>query len=142
MTVCIDTNTLVQARVPTHPHSPILEAAVFGRIHWAISNRILTEYEEIICRCAGHHEWSRLLRLIELADAITGSVVWISPHYQFHVIGTDPDDNAFTDCAIAAHADYVITEDKHFAPLADAGYKPQPITPHEFIAKHGGMGQI
>jgi predicted nucleic acid-binding protein len=46
--------------------------------------------------------------------------------------GGDPDDNAFTDCSIAAHADYVITEDHHFTPLANAGYKPQPITPSAF----------
>lgn len=50
-----------------------------------------------------------------------------------------PDDNAFTDCAIAAHADYVITEDRHFAPLANAGYKPQPITPEAFIERYRGV---
>jgi predicted nucleic acid-binding protein len=55
------------------------------------------------------------------------------------VIGNDPDDNAFTDCAIAAHADYVITEDRHFAPLANSGYKPQTITPTNFIARYSGI---
>lgn len=139
MTVCIDTNTLVQARVQMHAYTPILESALYGRMNWAISNRTLSEYEEIVTRSAGSREWSRIMRLIDLADAISGSIVWVSPHYQFHVIGTDPDDNAFTDCAIAAHADYVITEDKHFAPLADAGYKPQPITPDAFIAKYRGV---
>lgn len=29
-----------------------------------------------------------------------------------------------------------VTEDHHFAPLATAGYHPQPITPAEFISKH------
>ena len=139
MIVCIDTNTLVQARAPKHRYSPILEAAVLGRLHWAISNRTLTEYEEIISRCAGFREWQRLLRLIELADAITGSVIWVGPQYQFRVINSDPDDNAFTDCAIAAHADYVITDDSHFAPLANAGYKPQPITPEAFIERYRGV---
>ncbi len=66
----------------------------------------------------------------------TTIVVFVNPHYQFQIIADDPDDNKFTDCAIAAHADYIITEDKHFAPLANAGYKPQPITPLEFIRLH------
>jgi len=50
-----------------------------------------------------------------------------------------PMTNAFTDCAIAAHADYVITDDRHFAPLANAGYKPQPITPQAFIEQYHGI---
>jgi predicted nucleic acid-binding protein len=41
----------------------------------------------------------------------------------------------FTDCAVTAGADYVITDDQHFAALRNAGYKPQPITPGEFISK-------
>lgn len=58
---------------------------------------------------------------------------------QFHVMGEDPDDNAFTDCAIAAYADFVISEDHHFNLLANAGYKPQPITPSAFIHRYRGL---
>ena len=43
MIVCIDTNTLIQGRVPKHRYFPILDAVVAGRLHWAISNRILAE---------------------------------------------------------------------------------------------------
>jgi uncharacterized protein len=139
MIVCIDTNTLVQARVGTHAYNRIMQSALYGRIQWAISNRTLSEYEEIVTASAGSWEWSRIMRLIELTDALSGTIVWVSPHFQFRVISADPDDNAFTDCAIAAHADYIITSDRHFAPLADAGYKPQPITPEAFIERYGGV---
>jgi hypothetical protein len=40
-----------------------------------------------------------------------------------------------TTSAITAQADYLLTEDAHFAPLADAGYKPQPVSPQRFIAQ-------
>ena len=33
-------------------------------------------------------------------------------------------------------ASYIITSDKHFAALIGSGFKPQPITPEEFIARH------
>ena len=56
-------------------------------------------------------------------------------HGCFHTITGDPDDDAFADCAIAAEADYLITSDHHFAPLKGSGYKPQPITPEEFIRR-------
>jgi predicted nucleic acid-binding protein len=37
--------------------------------------------------------------------------------------------------AIAASADYLITSDKHFNVLIGSGYKPQPVTPEEFITR-------
>lgn len=138
MTVCIDTNVLLQARAKRHPYGPLLDGVAFGLMRLAVSQRILSEYQEIITAKAGAHAWKVMDAFLTATDK-AGDLVRVSPHYQFHVIGSDPDDNAFTDCAIAAHADYVITEDKHFAPLADAGYKPQPITPDAFIAKYRGV---
>jgi predicted nucleic acid-binding protein len=116
-----------------------LDAVVAGRLHWAISNRVLAEYEEIVTAAAGASAWTKLEMLMELIDVTTGNLIRISPHFQFHVIGEDPDDNAFTDCAIAAHADFVITEDHHFNLLANAGYKPQPITPSAFMDRYRGI---
>ena len=46
----------------------------------------------------------------------------------------------FCDCAIAAAADFVVTEDHQFAALKTAGYKPQPLTPGEFIRLHLAAG--
>ena len=40
------------------------------------------------------------------------------------------------DCAIAAAADFVVTEDHHFDALKSDGYKPVPISPDEFIRLH------
>ncbi len=138
MTVCLDTNVLIQARATSHPYGVLLDGIVFGLMDWAVSNRVLTEYQEIIGGKAGAAAWGSVARLLDLID-MSGNLVTVSPHYQFHIIGDDPDDNAFTDCAIAAHADYVVTQDRHFAPLANAGYKPQPITPEEFIRRYHGV---
>ena len=139
MIVCVDTNTLIQGRNSGHRCFAILEAIVFGRISWAVSNRILMEYQEVVSRTSGPGAWLDLARLMELIELTSGNLIRISPHFQFHVISADPDDNAFTDCAIAANADYVITEDTHFLPLANAGYRPQPVTPAVFIERHGGL---
>ena len=138
MTVCVDTNVLIQARSKRHRFGVILDGFMFGLMDWAVSNRVVTKYREILSAKAGQAAWSTLENFIDLVDR-SGNVRWISPHYQFRIISAVPEDNAFTDCAIAAHADYVITEDSHFAPLANAGYKPQPITPDEFIAKYRGI---
>ena len=52
----------------------------------------------------------------------------------------DADDDAFADCAIVADAYFIITEDHHFDTMRGSGYKPQPVTPEEFIRLHLGGG--
>ena len=38
----------------------------------------------------------------------------INTYYDFNLIEADPDDNKFVDCAIAAGAELIVTEDRHF----------------------------
>jgi uncharacterized protein len=73
---------------------------------------------------------------LELLTQLHGNIRQTEPQYRFGVVVTDPDDNKFCDCAIAAEADFVVTEDSHFDALKSAGYKPQPIAPDEFIRLH------
>jgi predicted nucleic acid-binding protein len=77
---------------------------------------------------------------MDLAELTVGNVLRVTPSFQFHVVTADPDDNIFTDCAITADADYLVTEDAHFSPLADAGYKPRPILPRQLIAQFVASG--
>ncbi len=139
MIVCLDTNVVVQARSEDHPGYSILNAWVEGRLSLAVSTPVLFEYEEVLVELSGMRAWQQFARLLELVELTTGGVLRVTPYYQFRVIYADPDDNLFTDCAITAGADYVVTEDHHFAPLANAGYKPQPITPSEFVRRHSDL---
>ena len=135
MTVCLDTNVLIQARSKKHPYHPILRGCVLGSMQWAVSTRILNEYREMIVALNDEGAWRRVEALLNMVEA-GGTLIHVSPYYQFHILTSDADDNAFTDCAITAHADYVITDDRHFAPLAGAGYKPQPVRPLAFIQRY------
>ena len=36
------------------------------------------------------------------------------PHFHLDLIKIDPDDNKFVDCAFAANATYIVSNDKHF----------------------------
>ena len=42
------------------------------------------------------------------------NVNFINSYYKFELIKKDFDDNKFVDCAIAANADFIVTEDKDF----------------------------
>lgn len=57
------------------------------------------------------------------------------------IVCLDTNTVVFADCAITAQADYLLTEDAHFAPLADAGYKPRPLSPPQFIAQFFASGK-
>ena len=46
----------------------------------------------------------------------------IDPHYHFHLIHADKDDNKFVDCAIAAGADYLVSNDAHFKVLSTISF--------------------
>jgi hypothetical protein len=48
MTVCVDTNVLVQARAASHPFGVILDGFLYAIMNWAVSNRVLTEYQEVV----------------------------------------------------------------------------------------------
>ena len=47
------------------------------------------------------------------------NTLFINVFYKFNLIIADPDDNKFIDCAIAAQAKYIVTEDHHYDVLRD-----------------------
>ncbi len=136
MRVVLDTNALIQVFGKTSPVARIKEALRHGEISLAVSTTILLEYEEVIIRYSSRQRWSDVWLFFNLIDMLHGNVSHIGPTYRFHTITGDPDDDAFADCAIAAEAEHIITSDHHFDVLIGSGYKPQPITPGDFIARY------
>ena len=134
MTVCIDTNTLIQLFGKRSRFRAIAVAVMEGRIELGVSTAILLEYEEIAAAMYGPAFAREVINFLELALA-AGSVRHCDPRFHFRLIVADPDDDIFADCAIAAAASYIVTEDRHFESLRNSGYQPQPITPEEFIRR-------
>jgi predicted nucleic acid-binding protein len=59
----------------------------------------------------------------------------INKYYFWNLITVDPDDNKFVDCAIAANAHFICTEDKHFNILANVPFPTvSVISTQEFIS--------
>ena len=136
MIVVIDTNVLLQARAPKHSYHRILRAWRLGQLVWAVSNEIQFEYEEILTNKTSRTHFEEFIALWEVVSLKKSqNCRLISPTYRFHQITACPDDDKFADCAISAGADFIISDDAHFNALIGSGYKPQPITPEEFIAR-------
>ena len=135
MTVVLDTNVVLQGLAAGHPFEPILDAAMAGAFVWAISTDVLMEYEEVLTRVCGRVRWAKLALVMDLTDADCGTLLRVTPYFHFRAVPADRDDDKFADCAIAADGNWIVTEDRHFNALIGAGYKPQPITPEEFIRR-------
>ena len=133
MTVCLDTNVFLQIFGQRQPFYPILRSLLDGRITLAVSTPILLEYEEVTARLSGKDRWRDIVMLLDLLAELHGNIRRVEPQFRFGIITADPDDNKFSDCAIAAEAEFVITEDRHFDALKSAGYKSQPMAPEGFV---------
>ena len=59
-----------------------------------------------------------------VADLLLKSknVLLINPEFHWGLIAADPDDNKFVDCAFAAGATYIVSDDSHFNILRDVSF--------------------
>lgn len=42
------------------------------------------------------------------------NIMYITRYFRWNLIVADPDDDKFVDCAVAAQAKFIVSEDKHF----------------------------
>ena len=128
--VVIDTNCLLQI-IPRHsPYRPIWNAFLEARFDLCVSNEILDEYQEILEQQIS----PTIAENVVLLMLNQPNVRLVDPHFRMQLITADPDDNKFVDCAFAAGADYLVSEDHHFDVLRNTPF-PQLnlVTLDEFL---------
>ena len=50
------------------------------------------------------------------------NTILVDPHFRMELVTNDRDDNKFVDCAFAAGADYLVSEDIHFNELRNTPF--------------------
>lgn len=115
MRIVLDTNSLIQS-VPRHSRYHVVwESLTKGDHVLCVSNEIIEEYIEILQRLTDYETAELIVKTI-----VNGTFVeFVTPYYHFNMIKADPDDNKFVDCAIAAGARYVVTNDHHYDVLRE-----------------------
>ncbi|HEX3043908.1 MAG TPA: putative toxin-antitoxin system toxin component, PIN family [Bacillota bacterium] len=111
--VVLDTNVLLVSISSKSQYHWVFEDLLNGRYELYITNDILTEYEEIITAKFNATVAQNVIRALLLFPNVHRAEVF----YQWRLIMDDPDDNKFVDCAIAANADVIVTNDRHFRVL-------------------------
>ena len=118
MKIVIDTNILIAVIGSKSPYRWIFDCLIEGKMILCVSNEILTEYTEIMTRKNGVDVAENLIKFITISPFTER----IETYYRFQLINEDIDDNKFVDCVIAANADCIVSNDKHFQVLKDISF--------------------
>lgn len=108
--VVLDTNVLLVSIPPGSKYRLIFDKLLMGVYDLFISNEILSEYEEKIAQWYDEQTVKELFEIFLVLPNVHRAV----PYFRWNLIVADPDDNKFADLAIAANADFLVTNDKHF----------------------------
>lgn len=132
MNIVLDSNVILQVAFTRKPLKIVWDKLLDGAYTLCVTEDILYEYQEKVIDCF-HNE--------QLANVLINTLL-NSPHvkrvetfFRYNLIQADPDDNKFVDCALACNAKYIVTEDSHFAVLADIDFpKVDVISLLDFIS--------
>lgn len=116
--IVLDTNCLIASLSRTSRSYSVWRGLHDGRYILCVSNEILMEYQEMIGRKTSPEIAENVIQYITNSEFVE----LIIPYYRFNLIKGDRDDNKFVDCAIAANATYIVSDDKHFKPLNNIGF--------------------
>lgn len=114
----MDTNVLLVCLSPRSESHWLWESLLSAAFDLFVTTDVLNEYAEIIGREMGQEVADVALDL--LTDL--PNVRLIQKYYHWQLVEADPDDNKFVDCAIAAGAHYLVSEDRHLRVIRQFPY--------------------
>ena len=112
--IVLDTNCLIASISSRSENFRVWRGLHEGRFILCVSNSILEEYEEIIAKKTNHTVAENVINALVDSDYVE----FIDPQFHLDLIENDPDDNKFVDCAFAANASFIVSDDRHFDVLA------------------------
>lgn len=131
MRVVLDTNVLLISIGRQSPFRPIYDALLRQRLTLVVSTSILLEYEEILAQRNGPAVAQNILNALENLRNVSRHEV----RYNWRLPFPDPDDQKFVDAYVAGQANYLVSNDRHFAGLTVAGFpQVQVVSAAEFGA--------
>ena len=131
MNIVLDSNVVLQVAFTQKPLRIVWDKLLSGEYTLCVTEDILFEYQEKVIDCFHNEQLANLLINTLLNCEYVRRV---ETFFRYNLIQTDPDDNKFVDCAFAANATYIVSNDKHFNALKEIDYpKIQVIKLIEFL---------
>lgn len=115
--IVADTNVIVRGiRSRNGASHRVLRAMVSGELEFALSPAVVLEYEDVLTRpgMLGDEPWLSHAEIGVVLDALCARCVPSLPWFRFRPFLDDPKDEIFIECALAAGARVIVTDDRHF----------------------------
>ena len=129
MRIVLDTNVFVSAVFFGGNPARILEGWRDGRVELVLSAEILEEYQQVGQVLGARYSGVDLEPLLALL--IVDAEVVESPDLS-DPVSSDPDDDKFLACALAAEVDIIVSGDKHL--IAQSGWRGiRVLRPRQFV---------
>jgi len=116
MKIVLDTNVLVSGIFFSGPPSQILVAWQDGMVHLVTSAEILDEYVRVVDELSGRYPD---LEADSILAVIAANIELVEPIELDEQVCSDPDDDKFIACALAARAKVIVSGDRHLLRASD-----------------------
>lgn len=113
--IVLDTNCLISSLSRRGQYYPVWKGLQTGKYVLCVSTEILEEYAEIISQKMSVEVAANVIHLLLESQYVE----LINPYFRLQLIKDDQDDDKFVDCAFAANATYIVSDDKHYDVLKD-----------------------
>lgn len=115
--IVLDTNILLVSVSQKSKLHIVFKSLIDGDYVLCATTEILNEYAEIIEKHMGSQASEAVLEtLLALPN-----IELVHTYFRFHLL-SDEDDNKFVDCAVAANAKYLVSEDRDFRILQEINF--------------------
>lgn len=116
--VVLDTNVLLRCVSRRSAYAIVLDKIYQQAFTLYLTNDILLEYEEKITEIFSASVAGTLIP----GFAFLSNVKKMEIYFYLNLIAGDADDNKFVDCAFAANAHYLVSDDRHFSVLKQVSF--------------------
>ena len=113
--IVLDTNCLIASLSRHGQYYSVWTALQKGEYVLCVSTEILEEYAEIIAAKTSIKVAENVIHLLLESEFVE----LVNPFFRLRLIETDHDDDKFVDCAFAANATFIVSDDKHYDVLKE-----------------------
>lgn len=116
--IVLDTNCLISSLSKRGQYYAVWKGLQNGEYILCVSTDILNEYAEIITQKMSVDVAIHVIHLLLESEYVE----LINPYFRLQLIEVDHDDDKFVDCAFAANATYIVSDDKHYDVLKEIDF--------------------
>jgi uncharacterized protein len=127
--IVLDTNVFISIIGKTSLNRWLFDKIIEGRFILCISQEIMLEYEEVLARKTTSEIAQNVSQFLAAFPFVEKTEIF----FNWTLVEKDPDDNKFIDCAVAAGAFCIVSNDRHLQPFKTLEFPPlRVLTLDEF----------